>query len=209
MQDVVKLSDKPRQECQVTLTAFFGNKTTAHEKVKLLLSANGRAHEELFFVVEQHVPITLSGSVAERLGLLYRVQNVHLENLYQAAQPFAEVFKGLGQLKDVEYEMKLKPGTVGVVVPARRVPVALQDKVKAELQRMEEQGVITKVTEPTAWSSHMVTVIKNDKVRICLDPTALNKALLRENYPMPTLEDVAPLLSGAKFFSNLDTASGF
>ncbi|XP_040358407.1 uncharacterized protein LOC121047334 [Ixodes scapularis] len=129
MQDVVKLSDKPRQECQVTLTAFFENKTTAHEKVKLILSANGRAHEELFFVVEQHVPITLSGSFAERLGLLYRVQNVHLENLYQAAQPFAEVFKGLEQLKDVEYEMKLKPGTVGVVVPARKVTVALQDKL--------------------------------------------------------------------------------
>ncbi|KAL1479104.1 hypothetical protein MTO96_052139 [Rhipicephalus appendiculatus] len=41
--------------------------------------------------------------------------------------------------------MKLKPGSVGTVVPARRVPVALQDRVLAELQRMEQQGVITKV----------------------------------------------------------------
>ncbi|KAH7936030.1 hypothetical protein HPB52_016775 [Rhipicephalus sanguineus] len=42
-----------------------------------------------------------------------------------------DVFEGLGQLKDFEYDMKLKPGAVGVVVPARTVPVALQDKVKA------------------------------------------------------------------------------
>ncbi|XP_077489414.1 uncharacterized protein LOC144100474 [Amblyomma americanum] len=40
--------------------------------------------------------------------------------------------------------MKLKPDSVGVMVPARRVPVALQDKVAAELQRMEAQGVISK-----------------------------------------------------------------
>ncbi|KAL1485617.1 hypothetical protein MTO96_031814 [Rhipicephalus appendiculatus] len=94
--------------------------------------------------------------------------------------------------------MKLKPGAVGVVVPTRRVPMALQDKVKAELQRMEGQGVITNVTEPNKCSSHMVTVVKKDKVRICLDFTALNKVLMREYYPMPTLDDVASQLSGAR-----------
>ncbi|XP_049518654.1 uncharacterized protein LOC119439980 [Dermacentor silvarum] len=74
---------------------------------------------------------------------------------------------------------------------------------------MEEQGVIAKVKGPTEWSSYMVTVVKKDKVRICLDPIALNKALLREHYPMPTLEDVVPKLAGANVFSTLDAASGF
>ncbi|KAL1442860.1 hypothetical protein MTO96_046221 [Rhipicephalus appendiculatus] len=100
--------------------------------------------------------------------------------------------------------MKLKPGAVGVVVPARRVPVPLQDKVKAELQHMEAQGVMTKVTEPTEWSSHMVTVVKKDMVRICLDPTALNKLLLREHYPMPILEDATSQLSLARYFSTFE-----
>lgn len=206
--DVKQLPNKLQQPCQATLTAFFGHKTTARAKIRLRLLANRREHEESFFVVEQNVPVTLSGSVAERLGFLCRVQNVHVEELFPAAQPFAEVFSGLGQLKGVEYTMKLKPGAVGVVVPARRVPVALQDKVKEELQRMEEQGVIAKVKGPTEWSSYMVTVVKKDKVRICLDPIALNKALLREHYPMPTLEDV-PKLAGANVFSTLDAASGF
>ncbi|XP_075749854.1 uncharacterized protein LOC142814645 isoform X2 [Rhipicephalus microplus] len=40
--------------------------------------------------------------------------------------------------------MKLKPGAIGIVVPARRVPMALQERVKEKLKRMEEQGVITK-----------------------------------------------------------------
>nr|XP_037283835.1 uncharacterized protein LOC119176582 [Rhipicephalus microplus] len=207
--DSKKLSNGPLQTCHATLTAFFGHKTPATGKIRLRLRANSKEHEETFFVVEQNVPVTLSGLVAERLGFICRVQNVHVRQLYPAAQPFAEVFSGLGQLKGEEYAMKLKPGTIVIVVPARRVPVALQERVKEELKRMEEQGVITKVRGPTEWSKHMVTVVKKDKVRICLDPIELNKALLRENYPMPTLEDVVPKLAGAKFFSTLDAASGF
>ena len=39
---------------------------------------------------------------------------------------------------------------------ARRVPIPLQDKVKAELKRMQENGIIEEVTEPTDWCSPMV-----------------------------------------------------
>ena len=34
--------------------------------------------------------------------------------------------------------------------------------------------------------------------RICLDPKVLNKAILWENYPMPTMEDITTRLHGAK-----------
>lgn len=208
-EDVLSLPRKTREACRATLTSFFGHKTTAQFKVKLSLSVNDKQHDETFFVIEQNVPVTLSGAAAESLGLIYRVDSVETQQLYPAAQPFTDVFTGLGQLKNFEYEMKLKPGAVGVVVPARRVPVAIEEKVKAELQRMEEHNVITKVTEPTEWSSYMVAVVKGDKVRICLDPTELNKVILREHYPMPVLEEVAQRLAGAKYFSTLDATSGF
>ena len=51
--------------------------------------------------------------------------------------------------------------------------------------------------------------MKNGKIRICLDPKDLNKAILRENYPMPTIEDIATRLHGAKVFSVLDAKNGF
>ncbi|XP_077561967.1 uncharacterized protein LOC144178178 isoform X5 [Haemaphysalis longicornis] len=143
-QDVLSLPKKTHQACRATLTSFFGHKTTAQFKVKLSLSVNDKQHDETFFVIEQNVPVTLSGAAAETLGLIYRIDSVETQPLYPAAQPFADVFTGLGQLKNFEYDMKLKPGAAGVVVPARRVPVAIEEKVKAELQRMEEQNVITK-----------------------------------------------------------------
>lgn len=58
---------------------------------------------------------------------------------------------------------------------ARRVPLPLLPKVEAELRRMEESGVIEKITQPTDWCAPMVPVMKpNRKVCICVDLKRLN-----------------------------------
>ena len=44
---------------------------------------------------------------------------------------------------------------------------------------------------------------------MCLDPGDLNRAVKREHYPLPTLEDLTQMLSGAKYFSVLDATSGY
>ena len=75
---------------------------------------------------------------------------------------------------------------------------------------MESVGVIQKVNEPTEWVSSMLAVRKpNDKVRICIDPKDLNRAIKREQYPMRTIDDVVTKLPNAKYFSKLDAESGF
>lgn len=56
----------------------------------------------------------------------------------------------------------------------------------------------------------MVTVIKpNGKLRICIDPRDLNKAIKREYYPMTTIEEISANMSNPKYFSVLDASSGF
>ena len=73
-------------------------------------------------------------------------------------------------------------------------------------------GIIKKVEEPTDWISNMTVVWKADKKqirRICLDPRDLNKAIKRNHFNMPTIDDVLPRLNGAKVFSILDTKDGF
>ena len=66
-----------------------------------------------------------------------------------------------------------------------------------------------KETSPTEWISSMVVVAKPNKIRICLDPKDLNKAVLRPKYQMPTLEEILPKLNGAKVFTTLDAKDGF
>lgn len=98
----------------------------------------------------------------------------------------------------------------GIVVrPARRIPVAMRDKVKAELDRMTSLGVITPVLESSEWVSAMVATHKKnlDEIRLCIDPQDLNKVLKRPHYPMHTVEDVTALMPHSTVFSTLDATS--
>ena len=120
---------------------------------------------------------------------------------------FPPVFaEKVGQLEG-EYHIKLDATLSPVQHAPRRVPVALRDQLKAELDKMTEQGIIAPVTAPTPWDSSLVAVPKkNGMLRLCLDPEDLNKAVQREHYPLPTIEDVARRLQG---FTKLDVRSSF
>ena len=82
----------------------------------------------------------------------------------------------------------------------------MKTKVKAELAQMVKDKIIRKVTEPADWVNSIVIVEKpkTGKLRICLDPKALNEDIRRPHFQMPTLDDITSQLSGAKYFSILD-----
>lgn len=47
------------------------------------------------------------------------------------------------------------------------------------------------------------------KIRICIDPSDLNCAILREHFPLKNVEEVAATMPEARIFSILDAISGF
>ena len=66
------------------------------------------------------------------------------------------------------------------VVSPKRVPVGLKEKLKGKLKNLVMNGVTQEVDELTDWVSQMtITLKKNNDIRICLDPQALNRALKR------------------------------
>lgn len=119
------------------------------------------------------------------------------------------LFKRLGELKG-EFKIKLKPdSTPFALTTPRRVALPLMSKVKAELERMENLGVISKVDIPTDWCAGMVVVPKPDsKIRICVDLTKLNESVLWKTYPLPKIENMLAQIKESKYFK-LDCNSGF
>ena len=162
-----------------------------------------------FYIVKTTAPPVLSLRACTDLKLIKLVLSV-TDTKDNILQKFPDVFDGLGLLPG-EHSLKVDPTVTPVVHPPRRVPYALRDLVKKELDRMESQGVISKVTQPTEWVNSMVIVEKpnNKGIRICLDPKDLNRALKREHYRSKTLEEVTAKLTTAKYFSRFDCRSGF
>ena len=99
---------------------------------------------------------------------------------------YPQAFKGLGSIPG-ESSIHLKPDVIPLVHPPRKIPVPLKDRCKAELDHMENMGVIQKVHEPTDWVNSMALVEKNSgKLRVCLDPHDLNKNIQHPHYPIKT-----------------------
>ena len=138
------------------------------------------------------------------------VKRVQLVETNSIVERFPKLFQGLGRLKG-NYAIKLKSDAKPFALTTpRRVALPLLPKVKAELERMESLGVITRVEEPTEWCCGMVVVPKpSGAVRICVDLTKLNESVCRERHLLPSVEQTLAQVGGAKIFSKLDANSGF
>ena len=75
---------------------------------------------------------------------------------------------------------------------------------------MKQLDIIEEIDEPTEWVSSLVIIEKADgRLRVCLDPSDLNRLIKREYYPMPTAETVMSEMSDAKYFSKLGASNGY
>ena len=127
----------------------------------------------------------------------------------EVVKKYTDVFQGMGKLRR-QYKLEVEENAEPVVQPPRRVPIALKDKLKQELERLQDLGIITEVTEPTSWLSSVVIVHKpNGQIRVCTDPKDLNCVSRRSHYPTPTIDKILPELARAKVFSTVDVKNGF
>ena len=93
---------------------------------------------------------------------------------------YPDLFSGVGTIKNTMVHLDVKPDAVPVVCSPRCVPHAVQPKLKEELDRMLNLGVIRKldINEAIDWVRTLVIVIKpNGKLCVCLDPRTLNSVL--------------------------------
>ena len=169
---------------------------------------NATVVEEVYVVPGLHTPL-LGRPAIESLGLITRVASIGLTG-DQIPLQYPNLFKGLGKLKG-KYTIRLREGACPfALMTPRRVAIPLLPRVKAELERMVQLGVISPVEEPTEWCAGMVVAQKaNGSVRICVDLSRLNESVCRERHPLPVVEQVLAQLTGAKLFSKLDANSGF
>ncbi|GFO37707.1 Pol polyprotein [Plakobranchus ocellatus] len=171
-----------------------------------------------FYVCETSGPNILGLQACTALGLVKVYCEVNAEAKSQAFssksisdihEDYPDQFGGIGSFP-AHFHITLKDDANPVVHATRKYPVHLQKELKEELDRMESLEVISKVTQPTDWVNSLAFSRKqNGKLRVCLDPKDLNKAIKRTYHKTPTLEEISHKFSGAKFFSKMDAQHGY
>ena len=116
----------------------------------------------------------------------------------------------LGCCKAFKATLLLREDAQPKYCKVRKIPFALKPVVGAELDRLEKEQVLEKVTH-SDWATPLVVVRKpGGKVRLCGDfKVTLNPALKTDVYPFPLPEELFQKLNGGHKFSKLDLAEAY
>ena len=172
--------------------------------------------KSIFYVVDVPGPVVLGLPMCEALKLISvncRVETIkattEIQTVADLQRLYPEQFDTIGSFKEPA-KIILKAGAEPHIDRPRKYSIHLQPKIEAELKSMQDLGVIRRVTEHTDWCSSIVYSTKKDgSLRVCLDPRRLNQAIKRCPHKIPTLEEVNPKFTGAKFFTKLDAKAGY
>ena len=206
-----EITNKQLDSSKVQLKTYSREKLQPVGQKVLPVKSKGLMYKLLFQVVKDDFAPIIGGEDCEKMNLVMRAKCVDEVKEASILDEYPEVFKGLGKLPGT-YHITIDPSVNPVVHPPRRVPHALKEKLQEELERMEKDEIIVKVSnnEPSDWVNSLVTVLKpNGQVRVCIDPKDLNRAIKREHYPLSTAEEIAAKVNGANFFSTLDAEKAF
>ena len=209
MKEYIKLLDRPKlKPTGITLSAYNNTAIPVQGKCITQILHKNTKYNVRFIVADIDAPPLIGLQSCKDLNLIQRVCKVDA-NKPNYLSTFKDCFGELGALPGTHH-ITMDPQIKPIINPPRNLPFALKDKLKDELERMTQLGVIVPVTEPTEWVSSLVVVEKpNGSLRVFLDPRNLNKAIKREHYRLPTATDIIHEMSGAKFFTKLDASNAF
>ena len=212
LKDIARIlhDDKPSLQTETTQLKCYDNSLISTVgQCTLPCVYNQKTYHLTFKVIKgNHRPL-LSGTACIELGLItvHDVCNVTFAS-NKLIEQYHDVFEGLGCIGE-DYHIEIDETIQPVQHVPRRVPVAMKDRLKHKLDQLTKQGIITPVQDSTEWISNIVTIVKPGKIRVCIDPRDLNKAIKRPKYQMPTLEGILPTIAKAKIFTVLDAKDGF
>ena len=118
-------------------------------------------------------------------------------------------FDRLGSLKGA-YNIRVDPTVKPATHARRKAPIESKEAIDKELDYLIEEEIITEQVEPTPWVSSVTFTRKpNREVRVCLDPSNLNKAIIREHHKPMMVEEIVHELAGATVYTKANALKAF
>lgn len=166
---------------------------------------NHRSKVARFYVIQGGPQPLLGRTTAKQLGVLI----VGLPSQHELVQN-VEVSRPFPSFRGIKIQIPVDRSVEPVSQRLRRLPFATLERVEMKLEELLAKDIIEPVSEPSRWVSPMVVVVKDSgDIRLCIDMRQVNKAVLRETHPLPTVDDIRWKLNGSTYFSRLDIKDAF
>ena len=109
------------------------------------------------------------------------------------SKQFSNLFSRVGKIRSYKVAAEFFENLAPVQQKGRRVPISLQEKVDAEIDKLLKQGHIEKLSECSDKyfvSPIVITVKKDGSVKLALESRELNKQVHKNKYQMPNIEEL-------------------
>ena len=159
-------------------------------------------------VVADDVRPIFGRKVFDQLGITISQKpcpNVEVNNIDQTsaikrslAKEFPDLISRIGKSKHHTVNSKFHKNYQVTHQKGRKVPIHLQPKVKIELEKLLNDGDIEKLTNCSDQffiSPIVITVKKDQSIKIALDSKILNKAIHKNKYQMPNIDSLIQTIS--------------
>src|ERR1051325_320570 len=131
-----------------------------------------------------------------------------LEMVNEFPEVFPEDVNELPPEREVEFALDLIPGTSPVSMASYRMSASELSELKKQLEELLEKKFISPSVSP--WGAHVLLVKKKEgSMSLCVDYRQLNKVTIKNQYPLPRIDDLMDQLVGACLFSKIDLRSGY
>ena len=209
------------KDTSVILTTYTGEQMAVAGEVTVTVIYRQKQHLLTLCVVKGDGPSLLGRDWLYQLNLdiqgLWKTSVVYPQSADATTQrdrllsKYDEVFRDKpGEINTFEATLHLKESAVPKFCKARTVPFALKEAIKQELNRLEQDSIIEKVTY-SPWAAPIVPVPKGDgRIRLCGDyKVTINPMLEIDKYPLPKPDDIFATLAGGRYFSKIDLTHAY
>jgi hypothetical protein len=107
-----------------------------------------------------------------------------------------------------DQSIPLVPRSLPPNIRPYRHPFAQKNEIEKMVQELLTTGVIRPSTSPYS-SPFFMVLNKEGSSQMCPDFRALDKLTIKDNFPIPVIDDLVDELSGAQFFTKLDLRSSY
>ena len=158
------------------------------------------------FLESKSKPICKSISVTgEQPFVMSSKDKASLNNLLRE---FKDVVNdSIGRATKYAYKINVKDD-----LPVRRPPYPLTPpkaaEMKGHIQKLLSEGIIEPSKSPYGAPAFLISKSNGEK-RLCVDYRHLNKKIVYDSFPSPSLEHAFQVLNGAQVFSTIDLNSAF